>query len=81
MSPHVVHHGGAGALTARRALTLDAAFIAHPNRFKASPRSHLSCRMPPGSIHRKRTPLNPLHTRLLSKLVEPSCSKLIDTLR
>jgi putative transposase len=34
MSPHTVHHGGASALTARRAVTLDAAFIAHPNRFK-----------------------------------------------
>src|ERR1019366_1580095 len=33
MSPDVVHHGRAGALTARRATTLDAAFIAHPNRF------------------------------------------------
>jgi putative transposase len=34
MSPDVVHHGRARALTARRATTLDAAFIAHPNRFK-----------------------------------------------
>jgi putative transposase len=34
MSPDVVHYGRAGALTARRATTLDAAFIAHPNRFK-----------------------------------------------
>jgi putative transposase len=34
MSPEIVHHGRAGALTARRATTLDAAFIAHPNRFK-----------------------------------------------
>jgi len=34
MSPDVVHHGRAGALTARGAITLDAAFIAHPNRFK-----------------------------------------------
>jgi transposase InsO family protein len=34
MSPDVVHHDRAGALTARRATTLDAAFIAHPNRFK-----------------------------------------------
>ena len=34
MPPNVVHYGGAGKLTARRAITLDAAFIAHPNRFK-----------------------------------------------
>jgi putative transposase len=34
MSPEVVHYGRAGALTARRATTLDAAFTAHPNRFK-----------------------------------------------
>jgi putative transposase len=34
MSPEVVHYGHAGALTARRATTLDEAFTAHPNRFK-----------------------------------------------
>ncbi len=34
MSPEVVHYGRADALTARRAITLGAAFNAHPNRFK-----------------------------------------------
>jgi putative transposase len=32
--PAAVHDGTAVALTARRSLTLDAAFAAHPNRFK-----------------------------------------------
>jgi putative transposase len=34
MSPDTVHHGRAGALTARRAITLNDAFLTHPNRFK-----------------------------------------------
>lgn len=34
MAPATVHDGTAAALTARRALTLDAAFSAHPIRFK-----------------------------------------------
>ena len=34
MSPDTVHYGRSTALTARRGVTLDAAFIAHPARFK-----------------------------------------------
>ena len=34
MSPTTVHHGLASQLTRRRAATLDAAFHAHPERFK-----------------------------------------------
>ena len=34
MPPAAVHHGTATALTAQRALTLQAAFAAHPTRFK-----------------------------------------------
>jgi putative transposase len=34
MPPDTVHHGRADALTAQRAVTLDAAFAAHPARFK-----------------------------------------------
>ena len=59
MSPEVVHHGRAVALTARRATTLDAAFIAHPNRFKGvqpqPPRLPDAVSINPP----ERTPLNP----------------------
>jgi putative transposase len=34
MTPEAVHFGTAAALTQRRCVTLDAAFAAHPNRFK-----------------------------------------------
>ena len=34
MTPETVHYGTAVALTQRRAVTLDAAFAANPNRFK-----------------------------------------------
>ena len=34
MTPAAVHHGTAAALTEQRAITLDAAFVAHPIRFK-----------------------------------------------
>jgi putative transposase len=34
MTPEAVHYGRATALTRRRAVTLDAAFAANPNRFK-----------------------------------------------
>jgi putative transposase len=34
MTPHAVHHGHAVELTQRRTVTLNAAFAAHPNRFK-----------------------------------------------
>ena len=34
MTPHAVHHGRAGALLITRQASLDAAFLAHPNRFK-----------------------------------------------
>jgi len=34
MAPSAVHDGTAAALTAQRAVTLDAAFAAHPIRFK-----------------------------------------------
>ena len=34
MAPAAVHHGTATALTAQRSITLDAAFAAHPIRFK-----------------------------------------------
>jgi putative transposase len=34
MSPDTVHHGRSAALTAQRCVTLDAAFAAHPARFK-----------------------------------------------
>ena len=34
MAPAAVHDGTAVALTAQRAVTLDAAFAAHPMRFK-----------------------------------------------
>jgi len=34
MAPAAVHDGSAAAMTAHRAITLDAAFAAHPIRFK-----------------------------------------------
>jgi putative transposase len=34
MSPDTVHYGRSAALTAQRGITLDAAFAAHPARFK-----------------------------------------------
>ena len=34
MTPHTVHYGQAEQLTAKRNTTLEAAFAAHPNRFK-----------------------------------------------
>ena len=34
MAPHAVHHGHADALLITRQASLDAAFLAHPNRFK-----------------------------------------------
>lgn len=34
MTPHSVHHGHAQALRVTRQASLDAAFVAHPNRFK-----------------------------------------------
>jgi hypothetical protein len=34
MPPAAVHDASAAALTAQRAITLEAAFIAHPRRFK-----------------------------------------------
>lgn len=34
MTPYTVHYGGAQALTRTRCATLDAAFLAHPERFK-----------------------------------------------
>lgn len=34
MSPETVHYGRAAALTQQRAATLEAAFTAHPQRFK-----------------------------------------------
>lgn len=34
MTPHAVHHGHAEALLITRQASLDAAFVAHPNRFK-----------------------------------------------
>jgi putative transposase len=37
MPPDVVHYGRSTALTARRGITLDAAFAAHPLRFKGNP--------------------------------------------
>jgi putative transposase len=41
MTPQAVHHGQAKALFKQRAVTLDAAFVAHPNRFKGN------CPQPP----------------------------------
>lgn len=41
MTPHSVHHGHAHALLVTRQATLDAAFLAHPNRFKnRNPQPH-----------------------------------------
>ena len=34
MTPQIVHHGHAAELTRQRTVTLDAAFLANPNRFK-----------------------------------------------
>ena len=34
MTPETVHYGRATELTRRRSITLDAAFLANPNRFK-----------------------------------------------
>ena len=35
MTPHSVHYGLAKEMRAARQITLDAAFLAHPNRFKS----------------------------------------------
>jgi putative transposase len=41
MTPHSVHHGYADAMLVTRQATLDAAFLAHPNRFKnRNPQPH-----------------------------------------
>jgi len=41
MAPHTVHHGHADALLITRQASLDAAFLAHPNRFKnTKPQPH-----------------------------------------
>ena len=41
MAPHAVHHGHADALLITRQASLDAAFLAHPNRFKnTKPQPH-----------------------------------------
>ena len=41
MAPHAVHHGQADALLITRQASLDAAFLAHPNRFKnTKPQPH-----------------------------------------
>ena len=41
MTPHAVHHGDANALLITRQASLDAAFLAHPNRFKyRKPQTH-----------------------------------------
>ena len=41
MTPHSVHHGQAQAMFIQRQATLDAAFLAHPNRFKnRNPQPH-----------------------------------------
>jgi putative transposase len=34
MTPQTVHYGHAQRLTAQRSVTLEAAFVAHPQRFK-----------------------------------------------
>jgi putative transposase len=59
MSPEVVHYGRAGALTARRGTTLDAAFLAHPNRFKGVPPQPPQLPEAAWINPPKRTPLNP----------------------
>ena len=62
-----VHYGKSTALTAQRGVTLDAAFAAHPLRFKgSSPRPPSS---PFGSIHPKGHDTTDHHTQLLANLV------------
>jgi len=42
MAPHAVHHGHADAMLITRQASLDAAFLAHPNRFKnTKPQPHV----------------------------------------
>ena len=43
MAPAAVHDGTAAALTEQRAITLDAAFAAHPSASRASPQSRPHC--------------------------------------
>ena len=61
MAPAAVHNGTAVALTAQRAITLDAAFAAHPIRFKGvapkPPELPIvlvgSCRLSSDVVHRE----------------------------
>jgi putative transposase len=48
-TPASVHYGTAAAIREQRAVVLDAAFAAHPDRFHGRARPRPSCPPPPGS--------------------------------
>jgi hypothetical protein len=76
MTPAAVHHGQAQALFKQRADTLDAAFAAHPKRFKRN------CPQPPKlpvaawiNPPKKESDLSKKTTRLHTKLMYSGVSK------
>ena len=54
MTPHSVHYGHADALRVTRQASLDAAFLAHPNRFKNRKPQPQRCPPRHGSTHHHR---------------------------
>jgi putative transposase len=63
MTPETVHFGSAAGLTQQRCVTLDAAFAAHPNRFKRRrpqpPKLHTAVWINPPPIEAPATPATP----------------------
>ena len=66
MTPEVVHYGRATVLTQRRAVTLDAAFAATPNRFK-----HVA---PSPPVLPAAAWINPPKKDAISIIAAPGCS-------
>jgi transposase InsO family protein len=76
MAPAAVHHGTATALTAQRSITLDAAFAAHPIRFKGvAPKPPALPTAAWINPPKKESEKPPNQTRLLTKLMTPGVSK------
>jgi putative transposase len=76
MAPAAVHDGTAAALTAQRAMTLDAAFAAHPIRFKGRaakpPALPIAAWINPP---KKGVVTSPNHTHSLANLQTPGVPK------
>jgi transposase InsO family protein len=66
MTPQTVHYGNATMLTAQRTITLDAAFAAHPNRFKR--------RAPKPPTLPSAAWINPPKKETAPRITPPNCS-------